>query len=103
MTDPKKRVDKRAKSPADDYPAALENATQMDGPTEIKEDAAIFRWQCGCSARPNDIQHCEPSTLLITARTTEMTPYQTKTTGALKAKKRRPLIAPHTSVTGIKW
>ena len=53
----------------------------------------IVRYQVGCSARFNDLQHTAPSTLKHTTTTLEFSAWQTKTVSAARIRKHPvPLI-----------
>ena len=57
----------------------------------------LVRFQVGCCARFNDMQHTSPGTLKMMA-------WQTKTASAFKIKKNPvPLIAPKLSLSGVDW
>ena len=63
----------------------------------------IVRYQVGCSARFNDLQHTAPSTLKHTTTTLEFSG-QTKTVSAARIRKHPvPLICPKYSFTGHAW
>ena len=64
----------------------------------------IVRYQVGCSARFNDLQHTAPSTLKHTTTTLEFSAWQTKTVSAARIRKHPvPLICPKYSFTGHAW
>ena len=64
----------------------------------------LVRFQVGCCARFNDMQHTSPGTLKVTTSTIEMMAWQTKTASAFKIKKNPvPLIAPKLSLSGVDW
>ena len=64
----------------------------------------LVRFQVGCCARFNDMQHTSPGTLKVTTSTIEMMAWQTKTVSAFKIKKNPvPLIAPKLSLSGVDW
>ena len=64
----------------------------------------IVRYQVGCSARFNDLQHTAPSTLKHTTTTLEFSAWQTKTVSAARIRKHpAPLICPKYSFTGHAW
>ena len=74
----------------------------------LEEGAAgvpgIVRYQVGCSARFNDLQHTAPSTLKHTTTTLEFSAWQTKTVSAARIRKHPvPLICPKYSFTGHAW
>ena len=62
-----------------------------------KKDAFILgfaRFQVGCSARFNDLQHVHPKDLIYTSNTVELTAWQTKTVSAARINRNPvPLIA----------
>ena len=64
----------------------------------------LVRFQVGCCARFNDMQHTSPGTLKVTSSTIEMMAWQTKTASAFRIKKNPvPLIAPKLSLSGVDW
>ena len=64
----------------------------------------IVRFQVGCSARFNDLQHTAPTTLKHTSTTLEFAAWQTKTVSASKIRKHPvPLICPKFTFTGHAW
>ena len=64
----------------------------------------IVRFQVGCSARFNDLQHTAPSTMKHTTNTLEFSAWQTKTVSATRIRKHPvPLICPMFSFTGHMW
>lgn len=64
----------------------------------------IVRFQLGCSARFNDLQHVHPSNLQVTTETIELQAWQTKTISASKIKRQpAPLICPKYSFSGKDW
>ena len=64
----------------------------------------IVRYQVGCSARFNDLQHTAPSTLKHTTTTLEFSAWQKKTVSAARIRKHPvPLICPKYSFTGHAW
>ena len=65
---------------------------------------AITRFQVGCSARFNDLQHVHPQKLSQTSQTLELQAWQTKTVSATKIRRQPvPLICPKYSFTGHTW
>ena len=77
------------------------------GPLPRELDSFILglvRFQVGCSARFNDLQHTAPSTMKHTTNTLEFSAWQTKTVSASKIRKHPvPLICPKFSFTGHMW
>ena len=64
----------------------------------------LVRFQVGCCARFNDMQHTSPGTLKVTSSTIEMMAWQTKTASAFRIKKNPvPLIAPKLTLSGADW
>ena len=64
----------------------------------------IARFQVGCSARFNDLQHVHPKNVAQTSTTVELQAWQTKTVSTSKIRKQPvPLICPKYSVTGKPW
>ena len=65
----------------------------------------LVRFQVGCCARFNDMQHTSPGTLRVTTSTIEMMAWQTKTASAFRIKKNPvPLIAPKLTLSGAdRW
>ena len=64
----------------------------------------IARFQVGCSARFNDLQHVHPKNLTQTSTTVELQAWQTKTVSTSKIRKQPvPLICPKYSFTGKPW
>ena len=64
----------------------------------------IVRFQVGCSARFNDLQHTAPSTMKHTTNTLEFAAWQTKTVSATRIRKHPvPLICLKFSFTGHMW
>ena len=64
----------------------------------------LVRFQVGCCARFNDMQHTSPGTLKVTSPTIEMMAWQTKTASAFRIKKNPvPLIAPKLTLSGVDW
>ena len=64
----------------------------------------LVRFQVGCCARLNDMQHTSPGTLKVTSSTIEMMAWQTKTASAFRIKKNPvPLIAPKLTLSGADW
>ena len=64
----------------------------------------LVRFQVGCCARFNDMQHTSPGTLKVTSTTIEMMAWQTKTASAFRIKKNPvPLIAPKLTLSGADW
>ena len=62
------------------------------------------RFQVGCSARFNDLQHVHPKDLIHTSNTVELKAWQTKTVSAARINRNPvPLIAPKYSFTGMPW
>ena len=62
------------------------------------------RFQVGCSARFNDLQHVHPKDLIHTSNTVELKAWQTKKVSAARINRNPvPLIAPKYSFTGIPW
>ena len=65
---------------------------------------SLARFQLGCSARFNDLQHVHPKDLRVTTHTLELQAWQTKTVSAAKIRKQPvPLICPKFSFTGKDW
>ena len=65
---------------------------------------SLARFQLGCSARFNDLQHVHPKDLHVTTHTLELQAWQTKTVSAAKIRKQPvPLICPKFSFTGKDW
>ena len=65
---------------------------------------AIARFQLGCSARFNDLQHVHPGDIHSTTETIELQAWQTKTVSAAKIRKHPvPLICPKYSFSGKDW
>ena len=65
---------------------------------------SLARFQLGCSARFNDLQHVHPKDLHVAAHTLELQAWQTKTVSAAKIRKQpAPLICPKFSFTGKDW
>ena len=77
------------------------------GPLPRELDSFILglvRFQVGCSARFNDLQHTAPSTMKHTTNTLEFSAWRTKTVSASKIRKHPvPLICPKFSFTGHMW
>jgi len=92
----------KAKTPTMAIIRALEHATVHSHPTD-QYAAAVFRFQAGSSSRYNDLQHASPSTMVHTADTIEITPWQTKSMHILDQNKRTPLICPRHTFTGVPW
>ena len=64
----------------------------------------IARFQVGCSARFNDLQHVHPKNPTQTSTTVELQAWQTKTVSTSKIRKQLvPLICPKYSFTGKPW
>eukprot|EP00435_Cladocopium_sp_Y103_P032093 s2216_g8.t1 len=64
----------------------------------------LARFQLGCSARFNDLQHVHPRELHSTTSTIELQAWQTKTVSTARIKKHpAPLICPKYSFSGKDW
>ena len=88
------------------YPGA-DSPQGGGGPLPRELDSFILglvRFQVGCSARFNDLQHTAPSTMKHTTNTLEFSAWQTKTVSATRIRKHPvPLICPKFSFTGHMW
>ncbi len=61
----------------------------------------LVRFQVGCCARFNDLQHTSPLTLKVTSNTVELMPWQTQRASAFRIKQHPILlIAPKLSLSG---
>ena len=121
LTDTVTRPQRKAVVPSKEVIWALEEGTGYDrlgatGPGTQEApgknrhevlDAFILgfaRFQVGCSARFNDLQHVHPKDLIHTSNTVELKAWQTKTVSAARINRNPvPLIAPKYSLTGIPW
>ena len=64
----------------------------------------LARFQLGCSARFNDLQHVHPREIHCTTETVELQAWQTKTVSAAKIRRHPvPLICPKYSFSGKDW
>ena len=64
----------------------------------------LARFQLGCSARFNDLQHVHPREIHCTTVTVELQAWQTKTVSAAKIRRHPvPLICPKYSFSGKDW
>ena len=96
-------MDCRAPAPDIEVIVALEKAT-VHAKTPLDRWAASgFRHEVGASGRQNDYQHSNPDTHISTAKTSEITAWQTKVSDLLDRKREMPLIAPKTTFSGIEW
>ena len=95
---------RRASPPTVDILTRLEKvACTSPNPTE-RLLAGLLRFMTGCSARFNDVQHCQPATLKLYEHTVEATCWQTKTMRLGQShQKPAPLVAPKTSFSGHEW
>ena len=109
LTDTVTRPQRKAVVPSKEVIWALEEGTQ-EAPGKNRHevlDAFILgfaRFQVGCSARFNDLQHVHPKDLIHTSNTVELKAWQTKTVSAARINRNPvPLIAPKYSFTGFPW
>ena len=91
------------------FPTAWATSVMQSGPWFLRRELDSFilglvRFQVGCSARFNDLQHTAPSTMRHTTNTLEFAAWQTKTVSATRIRKHPvPLICPKFSFTGHVW
>ena len=84
--------------------SALETASITAKTMPDRVAAATFRHLVGSSARANDGQHTAPETLHETAKTVELTAWQTKVSSTTDDSARpMPLISTKHSLTGHAW
>ncbi len=93
----------KAKAPPKEVIWALEEGSSPSIPLD-SFILGLVRFQVGCSARFNDLQHTAPTTMKHTSNTIEFAAWQYKTVSASKIRKHAvPLICPKFSFTGHAW
>ena len=95
--------DHRALAPTLAVVEATEKATRLSPTWADRWYASICRHGMGSSGRFNDYQHCSTKSLRSTARTSELSAWQTKATDLMDNRRAMPMIAPKITFAGEAW